>query len=95
VAGQQRGAASQPAASEHGLEGEVDRAARKLDVDDQPRPSINQPSSARSSGTDPGQPTMHAIVLAGAERGLDPRQSLAEAGLGAGDLWRRVAGLDR
>lgn len=73
VAGQQRGAASQPAASEHGLEGEVDRAARKLDVDDQPRPSINQPSSARSSGTDPGQPTMHAIVLAGAERGLDPR----------------------
>ena len=69
------------------------QAAKALAADDQPRPAAVVMPAKAPPVSDPKRPTMHEIVLAGADRGVTPRAALAEAGLGAGDLWRNVAGL--
>lgn len=82
-----------PAESGRAADDGAPDADAALTADHQPRPAAARPGRKPSPGATGERPTMHTIVLAGAERGLGPRQSLAEAGLGAGDLWRKVANL--
>lgn len=87
------GSSATPAEVKRVVTDDAQDAAATLAADDQPRPAAARPCRKPATGTPGDRSTMHAIVVAGAERGVGPRQSLAEAGLGAGDLWRKVANL--
>jgi hypothetical protein len=83
----------QPASSDRGAPDSEMSETDSLAADDQPRPASVVTSAKGSPAPDPKHPTMHEIVMAGAERGLTPRDALAAAGVGAGELWRKMAGL--